>query len=95
METQERPSEVSQPEFEKGLRFYAGIAALILAMILPVFVIAIPYMGIPIEWKIFLGAGFFVGGPDLLILVALALLGRKTLAYFMIKAKKTILWWKK
>jgi hypothetical protein len=81
-------SELQPPKLKGGLRLYAGIAAMVLAFILPVFVVVIPFLGLPSEWSVLLTAGLFVGGPETLTLVAVALLGKETLRYFTYKIKK-------
>ncbi len=83
-------SQLQPPELKRGLRLYAGIAAMVLAFILPVFVVVVPYLGLPTEWAIIVSAGLFVGGPEILTLAAVALLGKETLRYFTYKIKKAL-----
>ncbi|WP_295454844.1 transporter suffix domain-containing protein [uncultured Thiodictyon sp.] len=76
--------------FTGGPRTYAGMAALVLAFILPVFVIVIPFLGLSAKWSALLTTGLLVGGPELLTLVAVALLGKDALRYFTDKVKQAL-----
>ncbi len=64
------PAAPGPPGFRGGPRTYAGLAALILAFILPVFVIVIPFLALSAKWSALLTTGLLVGGPELLTLIA-------------------------
>lgn len=87
---EKRASEPHPPELKRGLRLYAGMAALALSLVLPVFVIIIPYLGLRSELAIIVSAGLFVGGPEILTLTAVALLGKETLQYFTYRTKRAL-----
>ncbi|HWQ19550.1 MAG TPA: hypothetical protein VN455_07200 [Methanotrichaceae archaeon] len=82
--------EPQPPELKRGLRLYAGLAAAILSIILPAFVIIVPSLGLPAQWTVILSAGLFIGGPEMLTLAAVLLLGKDTLRYFMYRIKKAL-----
>ncbi len=90
MSKEKSSSELQPPELKRGIRLYAGIAAMVLAIILPVFVVVVPHLGLSTGWAIIISAGLFVGGPEILTLVAVALLGKETLRYFTYRIKKAL-----
>lgn len=90
MSKEEPSSQPQPPELKRGLRLYVGIASMVLAFILPVFVIVVPYLGLSNGGTLLISAGLFVGGPEILTLVAVALLGKETLRYFTYRIKKAL-----
>lgn len=83
----ESPAASGPPDFVGGPRTYAGLTALVLAFILPGFIIVIPFLGISAKWSALLTTGLLVGGPELLTLIAVALLGKDALRYFTHKVR--------
>lgn len=79
------------PELKKDWRFYSGMGALVLAGILPLFSLALPALGLPTAWTAALVAVFIAGGPEVLMLVAAALMGKETMHYFLAMAKRKFL----
>jgi len=82
--------ETTPPELQKDWRFYTGLAALVLSLILPLFALAVPLLGLPTSISAVVVGGLFAGGPEALTLLAAALLGKETLAYFLAKAKRAL-----
>jgi hypothetical protein len=80
----------SPPGLKKDWRFYAGIAALLLAMVLPLFGLAVPLLGLSTAPSALLIGVLVAGGPEVLLLVAAALLGKDTLHAFFYKAKHVV-----
>ena len=80
-------SAVAKPELKKDWRFYSGTAVVVLAGVLPVFSLGVPLLGLPTAWAVTLVAGLIGGGPEVLLLVAAALLGKDTMHYFLGAAK--------
>jgi hypothetical protein len=75
------------PDLKKDWRFYSGMAALILAGVLPLFSMLVPLLGLPTAWAVTLVACFIGGGPEVLLLVAAALLGKETVHHFLTATK--------
>jgi hypothetical protein len=76
------------PELKKDWRFYAGLTALVLSIILPVFAVVVPFLGLPVAWAAALAGALVLGGPEVLALVAVALLGKPTFKYLTYQFKK-------
>ena len=78
-------------KLNKNWRFYTGMGALVLAAVMPLFSLGIPLLGLPTAWAVTAAAGCIAGGPEVLLLVAAALLGKETVHYFVAAAKSWIL----
>lgn len=83
-------SEHKPPTFKKGWRFYIGIAALLLSIIMPVFVFFVPMLGLSTGLTVLINGLLIAGGPELVGLIAVVLLGKDLFNYFKYKAKKTL-----
>lgn len=81
-------NEPSGPQLKKDWRFYSGMSALGLACVLPLFGLAVPWLGLPTAWSVALTAGLVAGGPEVLLLIAAAILGKETMHYFLSAAKR-------
>ena len=77
----------SAPELKKDWRFCSGMAALGLACVMPLFGLAVPWLGLSTAWTVALTAAFIGGGPEVLLLLAAVLLGKETMHYFLVAAK--------
>jgi hypothetical protein len=82
----------SPPLLKKDWRFFTGIAALLLAMVLPLFGLAVPLLGLSTAGSALLIGGLVAGGPELLLVLAAALLGKDTLRAFLHRAKRALSW---
>lgn len=80
--------EPSGPRLKKDWRFYGGMSALGLACVLPLFGLAVPWLGLATGWAVTLTAGLVAGGPEVFLLIAAALLGKETMHYFLSAAKR-------
>lgn len=78
------------PTLTKDWRFYGGMLALALSLILPLLALAVPLLGLSTAASAALIGGLVAGGPEVLILLAAALLGKETLHYFTQRIKQTI-----
>jgi hypothetical protein len=78
------------PTLKKGWRFYSGMAALILSCIMPLTAVAVPWLGLPASYSVVLAGALVAGGPEVLCVVAIALLGKETFEYFMYRAKSVL-----
>lgn len=67
---------------KKDWRYYFGLVFLIFSIILPLFSIAIPFLPIDIALKATFIAILSVGGPELMIVLAVLCLGKKYITYF-------------
>ena len=67
------------------------MAALGLACVLPLFGLAVPWLGLPTAWTVALTVAFIGGGPEVLLLLAAALLGKETIYYFLTAAKRWLI----
>jgi len=75
---------------KKDWRFYAGMAALLLALGLPLLGFAVPLFGLPTAVSAVLIGGLVAGGPEVLMVLAAALLGKETLHAFLYLAKRAL-----
>jgi hypothetical protein len=66
------------------------MAALILSVFLPLGAIVVPLLGLPPAVSAVLVGGMLAGGPELLTLLAAALLGKQTLTYLIARAKRLL-----
>jgi hypothetical protein len=73
-----------------GWRFYGGMAALALSCVLLLFAVAVPWLGLPVAHSAVLAGALVAGGPEVLCLLAIALLGKETFNYFTHKAKSVL-----
>lgn len=54
---------------------------LCLSLILPLFGIVIPFLGLPVAWTTVIIGMLTIGGPEVMIALAVIFLGKETLAY--------------
>jgi hypothetical protein len=80
------PAPVS-PTRPSGLRYRAGRVFFILSFVLPLCGVCVPLMGLDKATTAPLIGGLLVGGPELAIVIAVALWGKETFTYFMGRAK--------
>jgi len=78
------------PVLRKDWRFYTGMTALVLSFVFPLLGLLIPLLGLPTAVTAVLMTVFVVGGPEVLTIAAVALLGKETLHYFLGKLKQTL-----
>ncbi|MFI8280892.1 hypothetical protein ACIGBH_39645 [Streptomyces sp. NPDC085929] len=78
------------PTQKRGWALYVGLTALGLAVLLPLMALAIPFLGLPPAVSTALVTGFIVGAPEILILIAASLLGKKAVHYFTNRLKRSV-----
>jgi hypothetical protein len=84
----EKAVDVSKaPTLKKDWRFYAGSAAMALAVITPLGAVFVPMLGLTTAHSALLAGVLVAGGPEVLCIVAIALLGKDAFQYFAHKAK--------
>lgn len=70
----------------KDWKYYTGMTFLVLSIIIPVFGLIVPKLGLhPGVTAVIMGS-FMVGGPEILILIAVIFLGKDTVKYYKAKA---------
>lgn len=67
---------------KKDWKFYLGIGFLILSFLLPLLGFAIPFLKLNVEIIIPLTAFLIVGGPEIMVVIAAAFLGKKFYTHF-------------
>ena len=79
------------PAFKKDWRFYAGLVAMAAAIILPLAAIFVPLLGLSTTPHSAVLVGILVaGGPEVLCILAVVLLGKATFNYFAHLAKTAV-----
>jgi hypothetical protein len=75
------------PTLKRDWRFYTGMTALVLAVILPLGSVAVPLLGLSMTQSALLVGVMVAGGPEVLCILAIALLGKETFQYLAHRAK--------
>ena len=75
------------PTLKRDWRFYLGMAAIVLAVIMPLCAVLCAIRGLQRRTRPFWSAYCVAGGPEVLCILAVALLGKETFQYFTHKAK--------
>jgi hypothetical protein len=70
------------PVLKKDWRFYAGITAMVLAVVMPLCALVVPMLGLSTTQSALLAGVLLAGGPEVLCILAVALLGKDTFRYF-------------
>ena len=78
------------PALKKDWRFYAGLVAMGAAIILPLTAIFVPLLGLSTAHSAVLVGIMVAGGPEVLCILAVVLLGKDTFNYFAHLAKTAI-----
>ena len=78
------------PAFKPGPRTWTGLAVLVVATIMPLFALGVPFLGLPKAWATLVATALLVGGPEALTLVAVVLLGRENLNWVTARVKKAL-----
>ena len=86
MSTPDAGDGLKPPTLKKDWRFYAGMAAMVLAVVMPLAAVFVPVLGLPTAQSAVLAGILLAGGPEVLCILAVALLGKDTFKYFAHKA---------
>ena len=81
---------ISSPTLKKDWRFYAGLAAMASAVVMPLAAIFVPLLGLSTTHSAVLVGTMVAGGPEVLCILAVVLLGKDTFNYFVQLAKRTL-----
>src|SRR5262245_42731610 len=88
MSERDKATDTSKPPtLKRDWRFYAGMTALVLAVILPLGAFIVPMLGLPLAQSALLVGVLVAGGPEVLCVAAIALLGKETFQYLAHHAK--------
>ncbi|MDP2331950.1 MAG: transporter suffix domain-containing protein [Reyranella sp.] len=79
---------MAPPDFTANWRFVAGISILGLAMVLPLCALLIPLLDLPVAQSALIAGALVAGAPEVLMLLAVALLGRQNFDRIVGTAKK-------
>ena len=83
MTAAEKPVDASMPPtLKKDWRFYAGMTAMVLAVVMPLCALVVPMLGLSTTQSALLAGVLLAGGPEVLCILAVALLGKDTFRYF-------------
>jgi len=78
------------PAPRKDWRFYAGMTAMALAVIMPLSALVVPVLGLSTTQSALLAGILLAGGPEVLCILAVVLLGKETFLYFAHRAKTAL-----
>ena len=78
------------PAPRKDWRFYAGMTAMALAVIMPLSALVVPVLGLSTTQSALLAGVLLAGGPEVLCILAVALLGKEAFLYFAHRAKTAL-----
>ena len=82
---------VRPPTIKRDGRFYAGMATLVLSeIIMPLSALAVPLLGLPTAQATILFGVLLEGIPNVLFIVAVGLLGKETIQYFIHMTKSAL-----
>ncbi len=88
MSTHKNAMDASKPPaLKRDWRFYSGLAAFALSIIMPLCAVAVPWLGLPTAQSALLVGVLVAGGPEVACILAIALLGKDNFQYFAHKAK--------
>ena len=78
------PAAAARPS---GFRYRAGWVFFVLSFVLPLAGLLVPFLGLHKATTVVVTGALLVGAPEVAIVVAVALWGKETFAYFMGRAK--------
>jgi len=76
------------PTIKKDWRFKCGLAALVLGMGMPLLALVVPFLGLSAATATMVAGALVAGGPEILCVLAVALLGKENFQYFIALGKK-------
>lgn len=81
-------AEHTPPGLVRDWRFYTGMAALIVSLVMPAFAFLVPLLELPAAQSVVIVGLLIAGGPEIIGLIGIALLGRNAFQYFTYQAKR-------
>ena len=79
---------MTEPVSTANWRLIAGVSTLGLAVVLPLFALLVPLLGLPMTQSALIGGALVAGAPEVLMLLAVALLGRQNFDRIVGAAKR-------
>jgi hypothetical protein len=79
------------PTLKRDWRFYVGLTAFVLAWLMPLSAALVPALGLPLGQPAILAGVLVAGGPEVLCVLAVVLLGKDTVRYFGHTIKRVLL----
>jgi len=79
---------MTEPASTANWRLVAGVSVLGLAMVLPLAALFVPLLGLPVAQSALIGGALVAGAPEVLMLLAVALLGRQNFDRIVGAAKR-------
>jgi hypothetical protein len=76
------------PTIKKDWRFKCGMAALVVGMGMPVLALVVPFLGLSAATATMVAGALVAGGPEVLLVLAVALLGKENFQHFIALGKK-------
>ncbi len=80
----------SAPILNRDWRFYSGMAALVLSLIMPLFAVLVPFLGLSVAESAIIVGFLIAGAPEIVGLIGIALLGRNAFQYFAYQIKRAL-----
>ncbi len=91
MSADEKSGDVAKPPaLKRDWRFYSGVAAMLLSVILPLCALFVPVLGLSTAQSAVLAGVLLAGAPEVLCILAVVLLGKDTFQYFAHKATSAL-----
>ena len=81
---------MKSPKIHKDWKYYVGLTCLILSVGLPLFGFTVPFLGLHPAFTAILIGFLTIGGPEVMILLAVLFLGKETLSYYKQKIYKCL-----
>jgi hypothetical protein len=78
------------PILKKDWRFKCGLAALILGMGMPLLALVVPFLGLSAATSTLIAGALVAGGPEVLCVLAVVLLGKENFHHFIALGKKVL-----
>jgi hypothetical protein len=75
------------PVLRKDWRFYIGVGLMVVALVMPVFALLVPLLDLSVAQSVVAVGVLVGGGPEVICLLAVALLGKETFQYFTYRTK--------
>jgi hypothetical protein len=75
------------PTLKRDWRFYSGMTALVLSVVVPLGALVVPFLGLSMAQSALVVGALLAGAPEVLCILAVALLGKETFQYFAHRAK--------
>src|SRR5262249_44692070 len=86
----EKDEALAAPVLKRDWRFYTGMTAFALSFVMPLGAAIVPALGLPFAQSALLAGALIAGGPEVMCILAVVLLGKDTFKYFSHTAKRAL-----